>query len=316
MQPYEPFNPQTLTPQQLPKNERTRDALFRGEILVYPDSQNILCAERTATFEDFDPHGIPLAYAVLTSLDGKYDSLFDSRALPSDEDRQNSPAMYSRYAFQSREKLNLLSCIKQLLLILPYQNDTYNRPAYSERLQKAILAAQQTIDIVNTYSHFIHDKRMLPLLTELVNAFRDDVLRPAHIIKDDEYVFPEETIEQIGIRTQQLFFFHTRPHYFEAKTLFYWYTVKTLYILRTVSTDESVGTRYTIVSSEKDRAMMEIAHTHSWNHSTDYDIDRWELLANEDVIYSIKRDGRSDHLIALANQYDALSDRDWSYFLR
>ena len=325
-QPYEPFNPQLLSIQELPKDAHVHTELFAGTILVFYDDNHVLCAQLTHLFDEIEPSGVPLEHAVLVPV-GKYTYLMDARGLPTEQDKKASPGTYSSSIMQTRDSLSLLSCVKGLLFFLQPENDKgsslnrdYDRPVYSERLQQAVDAASQILTEVKTYAHNIHDKRLLEPLTRLVAAIHDDLLVPAHLLHDDEAVISDTMIHTIESSNRQFFFFDLRLEYFHAKVLLHWYTVQTLYLLRSLPYDTSaVSAHYKIVGSDRDRAMMTLAHTYICDHEYAAETEKWQLFANDQVVYSVNRinpQGADDLIYQLEETYTTFSDEDHIFWLR
>lgn len=220
--------------------------------------------------------------------------LVDTRSLPTDEDKKRYPAMLCEAARQSGGKLALKPVLADLVRVLTEVRES-PRPAYSPELSASILAAQDILSRVR----YIGDLRMKPILEALVARSEAELPTEFAVIRT---AIPE------GKARQRYYSLHHVKH--AAYTLFHWYSVETLYILKTVSLDSSVGTRFDILSSDRHHAEVELAAIYVSNRSHAEDIDRWELLANDTVLCVAKRLEAYPDLYDLSGEWDARTDEE------
>ena len=253
-----------------------------GTIQVYDDEW--LCSPEQA---------VPLSYARV--LDWQ---LVDVRYIATDEEKKQYPAMLCDAARKSGGKLALAPILKDVVRVLTEDRDC-PLPTYTSALGGSIETAQDILQRVRS----IGELRLKPVLETLVARVEAEL--------PTEFALIDTTLPEGRVRQRYYALHHIL---YAAHTLLHWYTVKTLYIVKTVSLDSSVGTRYDILSSDRHRAEVEFAALYTANRPYAADIDQWELLANDTVLRVAKRLELYSDLYDLSREWDDRTDEAIIYW--
>lgn len=253
-----------------------------GTILVYDNEW--FCTPKQA---------VPLPHACW--INGQ---LADVRFVPTDEEKKKYPAMLCATACKTGGKLALAPILRDFIRELTEERDS-PRPRYTPTHSTIIVAAQ---DILSRIRH-VGDLRMKPILEMLVARVEAEL--------PTEFEAIHAAISEGKARQRYYALHHIL---YAAHTLLHWHAVKTLYIVKTVSLNSSVGTRYDILSSDRHRAEVEFAAEYAWNRPHAADIDRWELLANDSVLRVAKRLENYTDLYDLSVEWDNRTDEEIIYW--
>lgn len=274
----------------------------QGVVELVTHGQGMLMRENDGSIVVFDgeeweystEQAVPLSFACVVN-----GHLVDARSLLTDEDKKRYPAMLCEAAGQSGGKLALKTVLADLIRVLTEVRES-PRPAYSPELTASILAAQDMLSRIR----YVGDLRMKSVLETLV--VRVEAELPTEFEAIHAAAIPE------GKARQRYYALH--HILYSSHTLLHWYTVKTLYIVKTVSLNSSVGTRYDILSCDRHRAEVEFAALYAWNRPYDADCDRWELLANDTPVRVAKRLEQYPDLYDLSSEWDERTDEEIIYW--
>lgn len=265
------------------------ELLTQGQgMLIKKDDGTIIVVDEEE-WSDFLEREVPLSFARVEN-----GHLVDARSIPTDEDKKRYPAMLCEAAWQSGGKLALAPVLKAIVRVVTDDRES-PCPTYSPALNASIAAAHTILSRIR----YVGDLRMKPVLEDLV----------AHV--EAELPIEFEAIHAVipeGKARQRYYALH--HSIYAAHMLLHWYTVETLYILKTVSLDSSVGTRFDILSSDRHRAEVEIAAIYASHRPSAEDIDRWELFANDTVLRVAKRLERYPDLYDLSAEWDTRTGQD------
>jgi hypothetical protein len=297
----EPINPQMVPEAELPQEEGTRQAIFAQKILIAQNKEKELVA--------YDPHApslfprlIPLRQAILVEGDYgyKYPTLLDRRALPTSEERQQSPAMFCHTVMSARLHLNPTEAASELLRTFDTKEYPH-QPAQTPNLQAAVGHLQATVKA----AHIIHDKRLRPVLQALV-----DQILLVHLPTTSE-----EIKAQIPEKAHALYYY-LRFALRRAQVLLHWYEASTLYVIKEVSYEgNSVGDKHIVVGSDLHRTEVELSASYVWNRHTSPHLDRWELYANDHLLRTVRRDEQYDDLYTLSAEWNNRTDEETSNWI-
>ena len=253
-----------------------------GTVLVYDDE--LFCTPKQA---------VPLLYARSTN-----GHLVDVRFVPTDDEKKKYPAMLCETARRTGGKLALAPVLQGLVVVLTEERDG-PLPAYSPALSTSIEATQDILARIRN----VGDLRMKPVLETLV----------AHIEAELPTAF--EAIEATLPEGKGRRLYYALHHsVYAARILLHWYTVDTLYIVKKVSLNSSVGTRYDILGSDRHRAEVEFAAMYAWDRPHAADIERWVLLANDSILRVAKRLQNYPDLYDLSGEWDDRTDEEIAYW--
>ncbi len=295
------IDPHALHHEELPEDPATRAQIFSGRILVDRDEHGQLFAYEDIAIPEIDP-GVPLRHALLSHEYNKYPLLMDQRAMPTDEERTQFPAIYCHAALRAGGNLTPYEVARELVAALKKK-----RSAFSSELQQALHVLEDTIE----ERAIKFDRRLREPLSALVSCIQAEG-------------FPL-TFEDIKARSTDP---ETRKFYYglkytlrKATVLLHWYEVPTLYIQRVTeyndSYDNPITLRYTILSSDRHKAEVELAS--NWlSGQNDPDLITWELLANDTPIQVLTRERETNYqvLSPLWGEWERRSDDDIDFWLQ
>jgi hypothetical protein len=284
------IDPTSLHEQDLPTDPFTRQAILDRRLLIVSEVAGTFVYDAEKMKPWLETRMFPLEHAHF--LQEKYPVLIDRRSLPTEADKQASPGMYSFPVMHAQHNINV--------------------PQVAREIADAFEDLREVQELPLVLSQ--HVRELQGLLAEYVlisdRRFHEPLQNLLQQAAKESYPLTFEAIHELPEPDRPLYY-KLKYALNRARIIVSWYNKEKLYSLCDISRDSQIGDKYTVVSSNPEKALIEFAAHLVANRHYMLHVSWWKLYENDTVIREVsQKDTVPEDLFELAEKWRTRSDEE------